>query len=100
VTKATSPLSAPPAEKHPGALESLRVLLNHSRVDTTQVYSDHWRGRRRSTKSGTSAGLRVQSNRKEAHMGFERVFAETEVPEPLRRTSMSKASKKTRDGYT
>jgi hypothetical protein len=25
-------------EKHPGALESLRVLMNHSRVDTTQVY--------------------------------------------------------------
>ena len=24
--------------KHPGALESLRVLMNHSRVETTQVY--------------------------------------------------------------
>ena len=25
-------------ESHPGALESLQALMNHSRIDTTQVY--------------------------------------------------------------
>ena len=25
-------------ESHPGVLESLRALMNHSRIDTTQVY--------------------------------------------------------------
>jgi integrase/recombinase XerD len=60
--------------KHPSALESLRVLMNHSRVDTTQVYL---RAMDRSVLMedvrDLSWGPRLSSNREKAHTGFEPV---------------------------
>ena len=60
--------------KHPGALESLRVLMNHSRVETTQVYL---RGMDRSLLMEDVRDLRwgsgFPSNREKAHTGFEPV---------------------------
>ena len=60
---------------HPGAIESLQALLNHSRIDTTQVYL---RALNRSKAmeavrdlSWSSSGF--ESNRVEAHTGFEPV---------------------------
>ena len=60
---------------HPGAIESLQALLNHSRIDTTQVYL------RALNKSKAMEAVRdfswnssgFQANRVEAHTGFEPV---------------------------
>jgi integrase len=60
---------------HPGAIESLQALLNHSRIDTTQVYL---RALNRSKAMEAVRDLswsssRFQANREEAHTGFEPV---------------------------
>jgi integrase/recombinase XerD len=61
-------------ESHPGALESLRVLMNHSRVDTTQVYLRALnRSQAMEAVRDLSWGTGFQSNREEAHTGFEPV---------------------------
>ena len=61
-------------EKHPGALESLRVLMNHSRVDTTQVYLRALdRAKAMEEVRDLTWGSGFQSNRKKAHTGFEPV---------------------------
>ena len=60
--------------KHPGALESLRVLMNHSRVDTTQVYLRAMdRSLLMEDVRDLSWGPGFQSNREKAHTGFEPV---------------------------
>ncbi len=73
-------------ESHPGALESLQALMNHSRIDTTQVYL---KALNRSKAMEAVRDLRWGSgfveNALKAHTGFEPVSLETEVPEPLRR---------------
>jgi integrase len=61
-------------EKHPGALESLRVLMNHSRVDTTQVYLRALdRAKAMEEVRDLTWGSGFQSNREKAHTGFEPV---------------------------
>src|SRR5918994_115721 len=57
--------------KHPGALESLRVLMNHSRVDTTQVYLRAMdRTLLMEDVRDLSWGSGFQSNREKAPTGF------------------------------
>ena len=41
---------------HPGALESLQALMNHSRIDTTQVYLKALNARRRWRPCAISVG--------------------------------------------
>jgi len=61
-------------ERHPGALESLRILMNHSRVDTTQVYLRALdRSHLMEDVRDLSWGPGFQSNREKAHTGFEPV---------------------------
>ncbi len=59
---------------HPGALESLQALMNHSRIDTTQVYL---RALNRSLAMEAVRDLPwasgFKSNAVEAHTGFEPV---------------------------
>ena len=60
--------------------------MNHSRVDTTQVYLRALdRSQAMEVVRDLSWGPRLSSNREKAHTGFEPVSGETEVPEPLRR---------------
>jgi integrase/recombinase XerD len=62
-------------ENHPGALESLRVLMNHSRVDTTQVYLRALnRSQAMEAVRDLSWGAGFQSSNEEAHTGFEPVL--------------------------
>jgi site-specific recombinase XerD len=59
---------------HPGAIESLQALLNHSRIDTTQVYLRALnRSKAMEAVRDLSWGSGFQSNRAEAHTGFEPV---------------------------
>jgi integrase/recombinase XerD len=61
-------------ERHPGALESLRVLMNHSRVDTTQVYLRALnRSQAMEPVRDLTWGPGFQAKREEAHTGFEPV---------------------------
>ena len=74
--------------------------MNHSRIDTTQVYL---KALNRSKAMEAVRDLRWGSgfveNAVEAHTGFEPVSGETEVPEPLRRKldELRAQSKKTAD---
>jgi integrase len=59
---------------HPGALESLQALMNHSRIDTTQVYLRALdRSKAMEAVRDLSWGSGFQSNREKAHTGFEPV---------------------------
>ena len=59
---------------HPGALEALQALLNHSRIDTTQVYLRALnRSKVMEAVRDLSWGSVFQSNLGEAHTGFEPV---------------------------
>jgi site-specific recombinase XerD len=59
---------------HPGALESLQALMNHSRIDTTQVYlRDFNRNKAMEAVRDLSWGSGFQSQGIEAHTGFEPV---------------------------
>lgn len=62
-------------ETHPGALEALRVLMNHSRVDTTQVYLRALnRSQAMEAVRDLSWGPGFQPKAVEAHTGFEPVL--------------------------
>jgi site-specific recombinase XerD len=59
---------------HPGAIESLQALMNHSRIDTTQVYLralNKSKAMEAVRDLSWSSGLRPQAV--EAHTGFEPV---------------------------
>jgi integrase len=59
---------------HPGALESLQALMNHSRIDTTQVYLRAFnQSQAMEAVRDLSWGPRFQAEREEAHTGFEPV---------------------------
>lgn len=59
---------------HPGALESLQALLNHSRIDTTQVYPRALnRSKVMEAVRDLSWGSVFPSLEREAHTGFEPV---------------------------
>jgi integrase len=59
---------------HPGALEALQALMNHSRIDTTQVYLRALnRTKAMEAVRDLSWGSGFQSRREEAHTGFEPV---------------------------
>jgi len=61
-------------ESHPGALESLQALMNHSRIDTTQVYlRDLNKTKAMEAVRDLSWGSGFQSKGVEAHTGFEPV---------------------------
>jgi integrase/recombinase XerD len=61
-------------ESHPGALESLQVLMNHSRIDTTQVYLRALnRNKAMEAVRDLSWGLGLQPALVKAHTGFEPV---------------------------
>jgi hypothetical protein len=61
-------------ESHPGALESLRALMNHSRVDTTRVYLRALnRSQAMEAVRDLTWGAGFQSRKEEAHTGFEPV---------------------------
>jgi site-specific recombinase XerD len=62
-------------ESHPGALESVRVLMNHSRVDTTQIYLRALdRSHLMEDVRDLTWGRGFLSDREEAHTGFEPVL--------------------------
>jgi integrase len=59
---------------HPGAIESLQALMNHSRIDTTQVYLRALnRSKAMEAVRDLSWGLGFQSQAVKAHTGFEPV---------------------------
>ena len=59
---------------HQGALESLQALMNHSRIDTTQVYLQALnRSKAMEAVRDLSWGSTFQSNAVKAHTGFEPV---------------------------
>jgi len=61
-------------ESHPGALESLQALRNHSRIDTTQVYLRALnRSKAMEAVRDLSFGLGLQPGLVKAHTGFEPV---------------------------
>jgi integrase/recombinase XerD len=61
-------------ESHPGALESLQALMNHSRIDTTQVYLRALnRSKAMEAVRDLSFGLGLQPQLVKAHTGFEPV---------------------------
>ncbi len=61
-------------ESHPGALESLQALMNHSRIDTTQVYLRALnRSKAMEAVRDLSWGLGLRPVLEEAHTGFEPV---------------------------
>jgi integrase len=60
---------------HPGTVESLQALLNHSRIDTTQVYLRALnRSKAMEPVRDFSWGLGFQAEVEEAHTGFEPVL--------------------------
>jgi len=60
---------------HPGAIESLQALMNHSRIDTTQVYLRALnRSKAMEAVRDLSWGLGFQPQAVEAHTGFEPVL--------------------------
>ena len=60
---------------HPGALESLQALMNHSRIDTTQVYLRALnRSQAMEPVRDLRWGPRLQTHEEEAHTGFEPVL--------------------------
>jgi hypothetical protein len=62
---------------HPGAIESLQALLNHSRIDTTQVYLRALnRSKAMEPVRDLSWGLGFEAEAEEAHTGFEPVLRE------------------------
>jgi len=72
-------------ESHPGALESLRVLMNHSRVDTTQVYLRALdRSHLMEDVRDLTWGRGFLSDREEAHTGFEPVLLSDALIERVR----------------
>jgi integrase len=59
---------------HPGAIESLQALMNHSRIDTTQVYLRALnRSKAMEAVRDLSWGLGLQPEAVKAHTGFEPV---------------------------
>ena len=59
---------------HPGAIESLQALLNHSRIDTTQVYLRSFNlSKATEAVRDLSWGSGFQSKGAKAHTGFEPV---------------------------
>jgi hypothetical protein len=74
--------------------------MNHSRVDTTQVYLRALnRSRAMEAVRDLSWGAGFQTDRGKAHTGFEPVSGETKVPEPLRRKldELKNENRKARD---
>ena len=60
---------------HPGAIEALQALMNHSRIDTTQVYLRALnRSKAMEVVRDFSWDARFQPNVEEAHTGFEPVL--------------------------
>jgi site-specific recombinase XerD len=60
---------------NPGAIESLQALMNHSRIDTTQVYLRALnRSKAMEAVRDLSWGLGFQPKAVEAHTGFEPVL--------------------------
>jgi integrase len=60
---------------HPGAIEALQALMNHSRIDTTQVYLRALnRSKAMEAVRDLSWGLGLQPSPEEAHTGFEPVL--------------------------
>jgi site-specific recombinase XerD len=60
---------------HPGAIEALQALMNHSRIDTTQVYLRALnRSKAMEAVRDLSWGLGFQPEAEEAHTGFEPVL--------------------------
>jgi hypothetical protein len=60
---------------HPGAIESLQALMNHSRIDTTEVYLRALnRSKAMEVVRDFSWDLRFQPEPEEAHTGFEPVL--------------------------
>jgi len=61
-------------ESHAGALESLQALMNHSRIDTTQVYLKALnRSKAMEAVRDLQWGSRFLENAVKAHTGFEPV---------------------------
>jgi integrase len=61
-------------ESHPGALESLQALMNHSRIDTTQVYLKALnRSKAMEAVRDFTWGVGLRPKLVEAHTGFEPV---------------------------
>jgi integrase len=59
---------------HPGAIETLQALMNHSRIDTTQVYLRAFnRNKAMEAVRDLSWGSGFQSKGSKAHTGFEPV---------------------------
>jgi hypothetical protein len=70
---------------HPGAIEALQALMNHSRIDTTQVYLRALnRSKAMEAVRNLSWGLRFQPEVQEAHTGFEPVLLADALTERLR----------------
>ena len=62
-------------ESHEGAVEALQALMNHSRIDTTQVYLRALnRSKAMEAVRDLSWGLGLQPDEEEAHTGFEPVL--------------------------
>jgi hypothetical protein len=62
-------------ESHEGAVEALQALMNHSRIDTTQVYLRALnRSKAIEAVRDLSWGLGLQPDEEEAHTGFEPVL--------------------------
>jgi integrase len=60
---------------HPGAIESLQALMNHSRIDTTQIYLRALnRSKAMEAVRDLSWGLGFREEVQEAHTGFEPVL--------------------------
>ena len=60
---------------HPGAIESLQALMNHSRIDTTQVYLQALnRSKAMEAVRDLSWGSGLRPQPVEAHTGFEPVL--------------------------
>jgi integrase/recombinase XerD len=60
---------------HPGEIEGLQALMNHSRIDTTEVYLRAFERTKamEAVRDLSWSGLRFQSYRGKAHTGFEPV---------------------------
>jgi hypothetical protein len=69
------PPSMPSLRDRDAAIESLQALMNHSRIDTTQVYLRALnRSRAMEAVRDLSWGLGFQPDVEEAHTGFEPVL--------------------------